>query len=305
MESDRGKALPWLEELSVAPVVDQGFFLWRGVTQKDGAQPVFVGRLLDQAEPWAATGEQRPPLEDFIPSVVARLAPTAPPAAWLRQIHGADVAEAQAGFCGAGDALVAVAEGAASPAVVTADCVPVLLALELGGTDEPAAEDTGLAEPVLGAAHAGWRGLVAGVLPRVVDRLRESSATHRRLRAWVGPTIGPCCYEVDEEVAQQVIDSTPEGARASVSHRPKLKPHLDLPAVAAHQLHAAGVEEVTVLRTCTRCHPQQLWSYRGHGPRAGRNLAFIYSADAGAGRASTGQADIGRASTGPEAEESA
>lgn len=182
-----------------------------------------------------------------------RLVPTGVEPAWLEQIHSAEVAVAAAPGCaGRGDGLVTRRRDLAL-CVVTADCVPVLFA----GTDE------------VGAAHAGWRGLVAGVLGATLERMTTPAA---EVVAWIGPAIGPCCYEVGEEVAAQVAAAS---APRVVRPGPAGKPHLDLPAAAAAQLAAAGVVDVRRVEACTRCDAERWWSYRRDGGAAGRNVAMI------------------------------
>lgn len=192
----------------------------------------------------------------------------APPAALAaaRQVHGATVLEPPAGAvppagghaiaCGEGDALVTGRPGLAL-SVITADCVPVLI--EAGEW--------------IAAVHAGWRGLVAGVVEATVRRLAAAGAPPPGAwTAWIGPTIGACCYEVDEDVAARVAAAS----SPAVVSRPGAKPHLDLVAAARHQLAARGLDDVRVVPACTRCAPDLLWSYRRLGPRAGRNHAFIW-----------------------------
>jgi hypothetical protein len=168
-------------------------------------------------------------------------------------VHGCAVVEARPGHSGSGDALIS-GRGDLALVVVTADCVPVLL-----GAGERIA-----------AVHAGWRGIVAGVVPAAVARLAAGPAA---VTAWVGPAIGVCCYEVGEEVAEQVAAAA--GGDGCVHRAASARPHLDLRSAVEAQLAAAGVAEVRHLDLCTRCHPEWLWSYRREGPRAGRNLAAI------------------------------
>ncbi|HWN43207.1 MAG TPA: polyphenol oxidase family protein [Thermoanaerobaculia bacterium] len=176
--------------------------------------------------------------------ILARVEPDAPPVAWARQIHSATVLPAHPGHCGEGDALLGDAPDLAL-SVVTADCVPVLLAGPNG----------------LAAVHAGWRGLVGGVIPATLERLGIVEA------AWIGPTIGPCCYEVGEEVAEQF-------PAEAVVPGPADRPHLDLVAAARQQLK--GIEEVRTVAICTRCAADRLYSYRREGKGVGRNVAFIW-----------------------------
>jgi purine-nucleoside/S-methyl-5'-thioadenosine phosphorylase / adenosine deaminase len=176
--------------------------------------------------------------------------------AWAKQIHSARVLPAaDPGACGEGDALTTDRSGLAL-AVVTADCVPVLLA-------GPPGDDR------IAAVHAGWRGIASGVIPATLDALGNP----RGWTAWIGPAIGPCCYEVGEDVAERIAAaSTPE----AVVPRPGGRPHLDLLRAVRHQLAAAGVAEVIALSLCTRCETEHLSSYRREGKGAGRNLAFIW-----------------------------
>ena len=186
-------------------------------------------------------------------TAAAAAAGAPPDLAWLRQVHSARVRDATPGPCGEGDALTTRRCGLAL-SVVTADCVPILLA----GDGE------------IASIHAGWRGLAAGVVGATIDRLATAPD---RLAAWLGPAIGPCCYEVGDEVAARVAAASDPAAvvpgRAS-------RPHLDLHAAARAQLVRAGVPEVRRVGSCTRCSPDLLWSYRRQGPRAGRNLAFVW-----------------------------
>jgi len=186
--------------------------------------------------------------------VLRQIDPAAPQVAWAKQIHSAQVLSAEVpGLQGEGDALTAGSTDLAL-CIVTADCVPVLLAGPEG----------------LAAVHAGWRGLVAGVIPATL-------AAQPRLEdwtAWVGPAIGACCYEVGPEVAEQVAAASDPSIVQS--RGPGQKPHLDLHAAVRHQLAAAGVGEVVCVPGCTRCDAEKLWSYRREGARAGRNHAFIW-----------------------------
>jgi len=189
--------------------------------------------------------------------VLSRIEPGAPPLAWARQVHSAEVLRAAAGECGEGDALW-TGEGGLALSIATADCVPVLLAGPQG----------------LAAVHAGWRGLASGVIPRTVETIaRELGADPARWSAWIGPSIGACCYEVGEDVAARVAAAS---APAVAVPGPAGKPHLDLAAAALAQLRAAGVGSIVRVAACTRCDESSLWSYRREGRGAGRNLAFIW-----------------------------
>lgn len=169
----------------------------------------------------------------------------------MRQVHGSTVLEGRPGGCGEGDALVTTTPGLAL-AVVTADCVPILLAS---------------AERVA-AIHAGWRGLIAGVIAATLAKFEVP----QRVTAWIGPAIGACCYEVGPEVALQVVARS---SQAVCSPGPRGRPHLDLALAAASELNRSGVGEIRHLALCTACHPAVLESYRREGARAGRNRSLI------------------------------
>ncbi len=188
-------------------------------------------------------------------AVLRAVAPAAPAVAWAKQVHSAVALPARPGACGEGDALFTEEAGLAL-SVATADCVPILIAGPAG----------------LAAVHAGWRGIAAGVVPATLEKLQGRPA---EWTAWIGPAIGACCYEVGEDVAEQVAAASGSGI---VTINPGGQHHLDLPGAARCQLQTAGIGEVIVLPRCTRCDEATLWSYRREGKRAGRNLAFIWRA---------------------------
>ena len=117
--------------------------------------------------------------------------PEAPPLAWAKQIHSAVALPARPGHCGEGDALFTDEPGLVL-SVITADCVPVLVAGPEG----------------LAAIHAGWRGIVGGVIPAALEKMKGAPADWT---AWVGPAIGACCYEVGEDVAGPVVAASGPG----------------------------------------------------------------------------------------------
>jgi len=181
------------------------------------------------------------------------------PVHWAKQVHGATAAipgraergaAPNAGEC---DAL-ATAEPGVAVAVQTADCVPVLLA----------------GEGAVGAAHAGWRGSAKGVAVSAVKALGRLGAAPPSLSAWIGPSIGACCYEVGGEVAAQFAgEFVRRGCGGAFL--------LDLKAVNAAQLEAAGVprEAIRIHPACTRCGGERFASWRRDGVRAGRMIALI------------------------------
>ncbi len=174
--------------------------------------------------------------------------------AWLKQVHADLTLTAKPGLCGEGDALVSREPGLAL-GVVTADCVPVLLA----------------GEGWIAAAHAGWRGIEQGILASAL----VSSPGPAALRAWIGPAIGACCYEVGADVAERV---TKVSSPAAAFPGPGGKPHLDLQLAVREQLEQAGLRSTSIraIERCTRCHSEELYSYRRDGKMAGRNVALIW-----------------------------
>lgn len=220
------------------PFLQNGDWVWRD--RRGPVEVVFTGR--------GSGGERE--------EVLRRIEPAAPPVAWAKQIHSATALPAHPGLCGEGDALFSPEPGLVL-SVVTADCVPVLLAGPKG----------------LAAVHAGWRGIAAGVVPAAIEAAVERP---EEWTAWIGPAVGACCYEVGEDVATRVAEASHPGV---VTSGPGERPHLDLQAAVRHQLESAGIGEIIAVSHCTRCDAERLWSYRREGKAAGRNLAFIWRRD--------------------------
>ena len=142
-----------------------------------------------------------------------------------------------------------------------ADCVPMLFV-------EPIAR-------VIGACHAGWRGMVAGVAARVVERMTALGAVPARIRCALGPSIGPCCFEVGPEVVapfREAFGDAP-GLVVAGPH----KDHLSLRVAAQVGLARAGLGEthVDAAPPCTKCNPERFFSYRRDGQAGGVHMGFI------------------------------
>jgi len=121
----------------------------------------------------------------------------------------------------------------------------------------------------IGIAHAGWRGVVAGSVPVTVQAMTERlGCTPADLWAGVGPTIGPCCYEVGPEVIAAVEAACPPGA--DIVRGVDGRVQLDLPAAVGAQLRAAGVEQIEDAGLCTACHVDEFFSHRAEHGRTGR-----------------------------------
>ncbi len=145
-----------------------------------------------------------------------------------------------------------------------ADCVPILF-------HDPV-------RSVIAIAHAGWMGIVVGVLPATVNTMTQAFGSNPRdIRACVGPSIGPDKFEVGEDVAAKIQAAVPTGVvlypqGATVS---STKPHVDLWRAAQAQLHAAGVAQVEVAGICTASNTQEWFSHRAEKGKTGRFGAVI------------------------------
>ncbi len=172
---------------------------------------------------------------------------------WLRQVHGTTVIDldSSSSMEREGDASVTRVPGTVC-AIKAADCMPVLLADEAG--------------TVVGGAHAGWRGLAAGVIEATIEAM---GVPGRRLIAWMGPAIGPGVYEVGDEV-RAVFEEKDAFSPARPGHW-----LLDLYAVARHRLKREGVQSVFGGGFCTFSEPQRFYSYRRDGS-TGRMAALIW-----------------------------
>ncbi len=178
-----------------------------------------------------------------------------------------------------GDALITRRAGLLL-AVQVADCLPVLIADK--------------AKRILAAVHAGWRGLLAGVVPKTLEAMQSRYGSDpRHCLAVIGPSIGSCCYEVGRDVAMLFEEAfpgrpqlwrnfpPPGGALASGTDLsddpPNARRLLDLPAACRCQLETAGLPAGSVFShpPCTSCHPDAFHSYRAEGGSAGRMLAAI------------------------------
>jgi YfiH family protein len=190
----------------------------------------------------------------------------------VSQVHGARVVRAD-GVAGGllrreeADAVV-VSSGAAG--VRVADCAPVLV----GNVD------TGEAA----AVHAGWRGVVAGVVAAATQALGAG-----RKVAAIGPSIGPCCFEVGVEVAGRIASASASERSVVVARRAGEKAFVDLPRAIRAQLRTAGLADDDIdasAAVCTKCDGLRFYSFRRDGEHSGRHLAVVVA------RASPG-ADLG------------
>lgn len=179
------------------------------------------------------------------------------PVSWLRQVHGPGVVvvgERPAEGV-EGDALV-TASSSAALAVLTADCAPVALASPEG---------------VVAAVHAGWAGLVAGVVDGAVAAMRDLGAG--RIEAVLGPCIHPECYEFGPSDLDRVVGVLGPSVRSAT---PAGAPALDLPAAVRAALERAGVVLTGVEGRCTACDADGCFSHRARAD-AGRQALIVWA----------------------------
>lgn len=186
------------------------------------------------------------------------------PVVWLDQVHGITVADADAPGPGAGrpvaDAAVTTAPGRVL-GILTADCLPVVI------VDAQAR--------ALGVAHAGWRGLAAGVLEATLQALQARVPEATGWQAWVGPGISQRHFEVGDEVRQAFVAHHPDAAGGFVQGARAGKWMADLPLLARQRLQAAGVQCVVLSGACTFAQPERYYSYR-RSPETGRQATVAW-----------------------------
>ncbi len=187
---------------------------------------------------------------------LATLLPAAP--RWLRQVHGTRAVGPEDWRPGVeADAAWTDRPGQVL-AILTADCLPVLLASTDG--------------EVVAAIHAGWRGLAGGILAATVAELPVARSS---LRAWIGASISQAAYEVDDVVKAALVDAAPRAAPCFQATRPG---HwlADLKGVATSALNAAGVADVTDAGLCTASQPDRFYSHRRDQGHTGRQATLIW-----------------------------
>lgn len=182
---------------------------------------------------------------------------------WLTQVHGIGVVEAgESGPCPEADAVWSRRSSMVCP-ILTADCLPVLFCSTAGD--------------VVAAAHAGWRGLLAGVLESTVAAMGVNSA---QLLAWLGPAIGPQAFEVGPEVRAAFMSAAEPGQQDFLARFFTANPHspdhyfADLYALARARLKAIGISSIYGGGLCTFSDPQRFFSYRRDG-QTGRMASLI------------------------------
>jgi YfiH family protein len=175
---------------------------------------------------------------------------------WLTQVHGVAVRNLDVETAGPADAAFTQQPGRVC-AILTADCLPVLFAADSG--------------EIVGAAHAGWRGLAAGIIEATVEAMRVRP---ERLLAWLGPAIGPRHFEVGAEVRQAFLDRD-GGAHEAFSPNSRGRYMADLGLLARRRLQALGIRRIHGGGECTYASADRYFSHRRDGP-TGRQATLIW-----------------------------
>lgn len=180
----------------------------------------------------------------------------------MKQVHGATVRRAPWDGAPEGDAALSTGRGLLL-GIETADCLPVLLV-------DPWRSS-------VAAAHAGWRGTLAGVVRAVVAALLAAGSRADEILAVLGPSIGSCCYEVGDELRPAFAAAFGGDAAAFFRPGPRGRDHFDLRAANVRQLEQAGIQPANIhhVADCTHCRPDLYHSYRRDGPGGGRMLSFV------------------------------
>jgi len=241
------------------PRVGHGFFSRRG-----GASDGIFASL--NCGP--GSGDDLGKVADNQARATARLNGGAGALVTVHQVHGIHVETVEAPWPmnerPEADAMVSRTPGIAL-GILTADCAPVLLADGAAG--------------VVGAAHAGWRGALAGVVDAVVEVMARLGADARRMTAAVGPTIGPASYEVGPEFPAPFLQDDPTNAAFFAPARRDGHFMFDLPGYVTRRLERSGIGRVEALARDTCTEAEDFFSYRrtvlAGETRYGRNLSAI------------------------------
>lgn len=153
--------------------------------------------------------------------------------------------------------------------VLSADCAPILFADAEAG--------------IIGAAHAGWKGALAGVTDAVIEAMIALGARRDAISAAIGPCISQAAYEVGEDFRQNYLAHDPAGAQFFMRPQNSAKPHFDLPGYVAHRLRRAAIATVTPLDLCTYADAARFFSFRRATHRGeedyGREISVIALAE--------------------------
>ena len=222
--------------------VEHGFF-----TREGGVSEGIYGAL----NCGAGSRDERARVLENRARVAAHVGTTADKLVTLHQVHSADaviVTEPwEIGQNPRADGMATNVRGIALGALA-ADCAPVLFV-------DPEAR-------VIGAAHAGWKGALTGVLESTVTAMLRLGAKPSSIRAVLGPCIGPAAYEVGPEFEARFVAADPDYARFFHRPGPDARPHFDLPGFVLERLARMGLDTVESCTACTFTNEPQLFSYR-------------------------------------------
>lgn len=193
---------------------------------------------------------------------LSRLADFPAEPVWLAQVHGLAVVDAATTPAGTTADASYCAQAGVVCAIQTADCLPVLFC------------DT--AGRVIAAAHAGWRGLLAGVLENTVSAMAGQGASAETVLAWLGPAIGPTAFEVGAEVRAAFVERDPASASAFVAQADG-KWLADIFRLARQRLQGCGVHRIYGGGVCTVSDPERFFSHR-RDRLSGRQASLIWLA---------------------------
>jgi YfiH family protein len=251
-----------IPEVRTSPVLEREGFVHAFFTRNGG---ISTGPFASLSFSLAA-GDEPPNVEENLRRAAKALGVTPSRLYFLSQVHGScgvmlsgdedrrEVVERE------GDALAGASVGSAV-CVRIADCVPILVGDRRRGTAL--------------AVHAGWKGLVAGVIGAGIAMLERAGSSPADLVAAIGPHIGPTAFEVSDDVAAQLAACSPDAD--VVARVPGKKPHVDLARVTRAQLVGAGLtsDAIDTVPGCTLSEPESFFSFRRDGARSGRHLAGI------------------------------
>lgn len=229
------------DALAGLPRIRHGFFTREGGVSEGLYAGLNVG---------FGSGDDRDAVAENRRRVSAHLGFADAPPITLHQVHSADAIHVTGPLAGAlprADGLVTSTPGVVIGALA-ADCAPVLFADGEAG--------------VVGAAHAGWRGALSGVLEATVAAMTKIGAEPSRIAAAVGPTINQPSYEVGPEFEEAFLARDPGSSRFFRLNQPGGRPHFDLPGFVAARLIAAGLASVERVSQCTYKNESRFYSYR-------------------------------------------
>lgn len=243
--------------LSQLPGIRHGFFGRRGGVSEGEFASLNASR---------SVGDDLSNVKDNVHRAVMALRSGPLPIALVHQVHGTDVLTVTRAYDlenrPQADAMVTNLPGIAL-GILTADCVPVLLADAQAG--------------VIGAAHAGWKGAVGGIVARTVEAMVALGATPGNITAAIGPSISVDNYEVGDAFAQDIRNTFPH-AVDFITTVGGNTPHFDVPGLVLAQARALGLGQIERVGGCTYAHPDLYFSHRygtHNDSRAGRQIALI------------------------------